>query len=173
MKKLFFLLTVIFLAQVLPLFAKQNRDIVFNLGTDFKKVALGTGIEVNRNSADYIAPAVSVLFDVSLHKRFSLGFRSNISADRENIKFKIFTIDVLITPRIYISTRLGHPASGFFLEGQMGESFIYINSRLKRVTNGGVCAGYRLSNSIFYLEPQFRFGYPYLFAAGITTGIKF
>ena len=46
-------------------------------------------------------------------------------------------------------------------------------SQLKNVFNAGVCTGYRFSTASLYLEPQVRFGYPYLIGAGVTVGLKF
>ena len=75
--------------------------------------------------------------------------------------------------RLYISAMNGRPVSGFFIEAQGGESFLYINSQLKNVFNAGVCTGYRFSTASLYLEPQVRFGYPYLIGAGVAVGLKF
>ena len=177
MKKSIFLFGLLIVVSIYPLFAKQknDRDLIFEIGPNYKKVAFGTEVEMNMNSLNSFAPAACILFDVGLGKRFSMGVRGNLSYDKESLKEdkKIFTSEVLATMRLYISTLQNRPIAGFFIEVQGGESFIYINSELKNVFNAGVCAGYRFSNSSLYLEPQLRFGYPYLIGAGIATGLKF
>ena len=153
----------------------QKVEQLLGRAPNYKKVALGVGIEMNKNSPEFFAPAASLLFDFSLGRKFSLGARVNLSYDKESIKVnnQIYTIEALATMRLYISAMNGRPVSGFFIEAQGGQSFLYINSQLKNVFNAGVCTGYRFSTASLYLEPQVRFGYPYLIGAGVTVGLKF
>ncbi len=177
MRKTIFLFVLLIVVYGYPLLAKQNtgRDLIFELVPDYRKVALGAGVEMNRNSLNSFAPAVSILFDFSLGERFSLGLRSNLSYDKESLKDgnRIFTSEILATMRLYISTVQNRPVSGFFIEVQGGESILYINSQLKNAFNVGVCTGYRFSTASLYLEPLVRFGYPYLIGAGVAAGLRF
>ena len=153
----------------------QKAEQLLGRAPTYKKVAVGVGAEINKNSPDYFAPAAAVLFDFSLGRKFSLGARINLSYDKESAKLQnqILTIETLASMRLYFAAMNGRPVSGFFIEAQGGEAFLFINSQLKNVMSGGVCTGYRFSTASLYLEPQVRFGYPYLFGAGINIGLKF
>ena len=63
--------------------------------------------------------------------------------------------------------------SGIYLEAQAGVSSLLVDSKLKTVFNAGGAAGYRFTLGSFYVEPELRFGYPYMCGAGLAAGMRF
>ena len=83
------------------------------------------------------------------------------------------TLETLAVSRYYIASFSGEPTTGFFVEAQAGGLFLFVKSRLRPTFSAGACAGYRLAVGNFYLEPGLRFGYPYIFGAGLAAGMRF
>jgi hypothetical protein len=139
----------------------------------YKKVSVGICSEVNKNSLEFVAPATGLTFDYSLWRKISVGTSLFVSYDLREKNNELVILETLGFLRFYIVSFSGEPVSGFFTEVQAGASTFFINSNIKKVFNGGAGAGYRFVFSNFYLEPEVRFGYPYLFGCGISAGIRF
>ena len=139
----------------------------------YKKVALGFGAEVNKNSLDSVAPAGSVTFDYSIFRKVSLGVKMFASFDIKEKDNNLTVLEPLALLRIYLVSPSGEPGTGMFLEGLGGASILLVDSDVKVVANGGGGFGYRLAFGNFYIEPEIRVGYPYIFGAGLSAGCRF
>ena len=139
----------------------------------YKKASLGLIAEVNRNSLEFIAPAIGFTFDYSPWRKISAGSRLSVSYDLHEKKNELVILETLAYLRVYIVSLTGEPVSGLFTELEAGASTLFINTNIKATFNGGAGAGYRFIFNNFYLEPEVRFGYPYLFACGISAGMRF
>ena len=139
----------------------------------YKKASLGLIAEVNKNSLEFIAPAIGFTFDYSLWRKISAGSRLSVSYDLHEKKNELVILETLAYFRFYIVSLSGEPVSGLFTELEAGASTLFINTSIKATVNGGAGAGYRFIFNNFYLEPEVRFGYPYLFACGISAGMRF
>ena len=137
------------------------------------KAAIGAHIEANKNSLDFIAPAVGITFDYGLARKFSLGAKLIASYDIQEKDNTLFIMEPLFAIRCYLVSPSGEPVSGLFIEGQAGISLIFVNSEMTNTFNAGGAIGFRFVSNNFYIEPIFRGGYPYLFGLGITTGFRF
>ena len=137
------------------------------------KAAIGACIEANKNSLDFIAPALGVAFDYGLTRRLSVGAKLVASYDSHEKDNTLFIMEPLFTARFYLVSPTGEPTSGLFLEGLGGASILLVNSDTTAVGNIGGGIGYRFSLGSFYIEPAFRAGYPYLFGIGMSAGIRF
>ena len=153
-------------------YSQKTAQLLGNAST-YKKVAIGGIGEINKNSIAFVAPAAGVTFDFSLWRKFSVGAKIILSYDYHEKQNQIFTIETLGTLRYYIVSFSGEPVSGIYLEAQGGISSLIVDSKLKTVFNAGGAAGYRFRLGSFYIEPELRFGYPYMCGAGLAAGMRF
>ena len=153
-------------------YSQKTAQLLGNAST-YKKVAIGGIGELNKNSIQFVAPAVGATFDFSLWRKFSVGAKVLLSYDYHEKQNQIFTIETLGTLRYFIVSFSGEPVSGIYLETQGGISAISVDSKLKTVFNAGGATGYRFTLGSFYIEPELRFGYPYICGAGIAAGMRF
>ena len=151
----------------------QKTEQLLDRAPKYKKVSVGLLAEANKNSLEFIAPAVGFTFDYSIARKASIGARLSVSYDLHEKNNELVTLDTLGYLRFYIVSLSGEPVSGLFAELQGGVSSFFVNSNIKTVFNGGAGAGYRFTFGNFYLEPELRFGYPYLFGSGISVGMRF
>ncbi len=153
-------------------YSQKTAQLLGN-ASSYKKVAVGGIGEINKNSIEFIAPAAGLSFDFSLWRKFSVGAKVLLSYDYHEKQNQILTIETLGTLRYYIVSFSGEPVSGIYLEAQAGASSLLVDSKLKTVFNAGVASGYRFTLGSFYVEPEIRFGYPYMCGAGLAAGMRF
>lgn len=153
-------------------YSQKTAQLLGNAST-YKKVAIGGIGEINKNSIEFVAPAAGIAFDFSLWRKFSVGAKILLNYDYHEKQNQIFTIETLGTLRYYIVSFSGEPVSGIYLEAQGGISSLIVDSKLKTVFNAGGAAGYRFTLGSFYIEPELRFGYPYMCGAGLAAGMRF
>lgn len=153
-------------------YSQKTAQLLGNAST-YKKVAIGGIGEINKNSIAFVAPAAGVTFDFSLWRKFSVGAKILLSYDYHEKQNQIFTIETLGTLRYYIVSFSGEPVSGIYIEAQGGISSLIVDSKLKTVFNAGGATGYRFTLGSFYIEPELRFGYPYMCGAGLAAGMRF
>lgn len=153
-------------------YSQKTAQLLGN-ASSYKKVAVGGIGEINKNSIEFVAPAAGLSFDFSLWRKFSIGAKVLLSYDYHEKQNQILTIETLGTLRYYIVSFSGEPISGIYLEAQFGASSLLVDSKLKTVFNAGGAAGYRFTLGSFYVEPEIRFGYPYMCGAGLAAGMRF
>ena len=137
-----------------------------------KKVAVGLITEINKNSLDYLSPAIGFSFNYVLSKKFALGAKLNLSYDINETNNQFYTLETIGLLRFYIGSFSGKPTSGFFLEFLGGCSTLIVNSNIYTIVNLGGSTGYRLTIGSFFLESELRVGYPYIFGTGINLGFQ-
>jgi len=121
--------------------------------------------EANGNSRQNIAAGgiLSVGFDINDY--FSIGFKKAYSAD-----FNGLTVaeDALFF-RYYPIVSLG-----LFLQADLGTSVFFEENKNILAAAGGLVAGWRFNiGNNFYIEPQARGGYPFIWGFGINAGARF
>ena len=142
----------------------------------YYKSALGFMAEANKNCVESIAPAGGISFDYSFVRRFSFGLKAVVSYDLYGKRVdenEVVTFEPLATLRAYVASPSGEPGAGLFLEGQGGATILFVNDEVRSVGNAGVSLGYRTAIGNAYIEPYLRGGYPYLFGAGLSLGVRF
>lgn len=137
------------------------------------KAAIGLQVEANKNSLDAIAPAVGFTFDYGLARKFALGAKIIASYDSNEKDNTLFVVEPLLTARLYLVSPTGEPLAGLFFEGEGGYSLLFVNSEMTSVFNAGGTVGFRFVFNQFYVEPELRCGYPYLFGIGLGAGLRF
>ena len=153
-------------------YSQKTAQLLGNAST-YKKVAVGGICELNKNSIQFAAPGVGISFDYSFWRKLSVGAKVLLSYDVLEKDNQLLTIETLGTVRYYIVSFSGESVSGFYLEAQAGVSSLVFDSKFKTAFNAGGSAGYRFTLASFYIEPELRFGYPYMCGAGITAGMRF
>ena len=139
----------------------------------YYKASVGIGAELNKNSLDSVAPGFLLGFDYSVARKVSLGAKILASYDFKETNNSFLVLESLVSFKWYLVSPSGEPVSGLFLEGLAGADFLIVDSNLKISANGGGALGYRAGFRNFYLEPEVRFGYPYIFGAGLNLGVRF
>lgn len=151
----------------------QKTEQLLGRAPSFKKFAAGAIFGLNKNSIQSVAPAFGLCFDYSFHRKFSVGAKIIASVDIGEKENKVFSLETLAIARYYLASFSGEPATGFFAEAQVGAMFLFVNSKPRHALSAGACAGYRFAINSFYVEPQLRFGYPYICGFGIAAGMRF
>ncbi len=152
--------------------SSKTEQLLHHAATIYKS-ALGLILEGNKNSVSSIAPAVGIVLDYNITRRFSVGAKVLLSYDAFEKQNTIYTIEPLCFLRWYMVSPTGEPSAGLFAEMQCGEELLLINSDFFTAFSGGLSFGFRIPTGSFYFEPFLRGGYPYMFGAGINAGFRF
>lgn len=139
----------------------------------YKKASVGAIAEMNKNSVGFVSPGIGISFEYSFFRIFTLGAKAVISQDFKETDNQVTTLEALGCARFYLASFSGEPVSGFFVEAQGGISTLFINSTTTIVGNFGGSTGCRFTFGSFYVEPEVRFGYPYIFGCGVVAGLRF
>lgn len=140
---------------------------------NYYKTSIGICTEVNKNSISYVAPAAGLYFDYSFFRKISFGGKIIASYDAFEKENSIYSLEPLAVLRIYLVSPSGEPSTGFYIEGTCGADIIFSNENVHSTFDGGAGFGFRKEFNSFYIEPIARFGYPYIFAVGLGTGLRF
>ena len=140
---------------------------------NYYKMSIGIFAEVNKNSISYIAPAAGICFDYSFFRKISVGGKLIASYDAFEKENTIYSLEPLAVLRVYLVSPSGEPSTGFYIEGTGGADIIFSNENVHTVFDAGAGFGFRKEFDSFYIEPMARFGYPYIFAIGFGTGLRF
>jgi len=132
---------------------------------------LGVGGETAFYSARGLSYAYS--FALGYGSGSSIGLKGSFFSNGQGLK--VFEVDLLL--RFYTFGK--NTYYGPFIQILGGASMINYDNPLKipsgtGVLNIGLGIGWRyLFANRFFLEPAFRFGYPYFMGLGISAGIRF
>ena len=140
---------------------------------NYYKTSIGICAEVNKNSISYVAPAAGIYFDYSFFRKISLGGKLIASYDAFEKENTVYSLEPLAALRVYLVSPGGEPSTGFYIEGTGGADIIFSNENVYTVFDAGGGFGFRKEFDSFYIEPTVRFGYPYIFAIGFGTGLRF
>ncbi|WP_303921178.1 hypothetical protein [Treponema berlinense] len=151
----------------------QKAEQLLGRAPRYKKASAGLLLETNKNSLDFIAPSLGFAFDYSPWRKFSMGTKGTVSYDVYEKNNELVTLETLFFFKFYIVSLSGEPVSGIYTELQAGCSTFFVNSGIMTGFNGGISTGYRFVMDNFYIEPEFRFGYPYIFGCGVYAGMRF
>jgi hypothetical protein len=164
----YFLLCVLLLALAWTAFAQEDEGGAVTV-PEGKHLAASLGLEGNNNNPHGAALGFTYALDYRLHRYFAAGLRGGFSANfsRSN------TVETAAAAYFVIP----YETLDFFLYGGIGVSgiFTYETSMAKILLEGG--GGVRVPLEIFhiidYIEGSVRFGYPFLWGAGVMVGKRF
>jgi len=132
-----------------------------------RKVAIGMGPEWNMNSHYNFAGGMVLGLDFNLPS-VPLALGINVSGSYNFLQTVVLEAAPFL--RWYFA---GLRHTGLFVQADAGFSFIMEETNRFPMFMGGLRAGYRLPlGSSFYIEPFARGGYPFVFGAGLTAGIR-
>lgn len=146
---------------------------LFGRAANYCKSSLGFLLEGNKNSVLKFSPGAGIYFDYNFTRRLTMGIKTLMSYDVFNEENSIYTLEPAGFLRIYLVSPSGEPSTGIFIEADGGLSFIFVDDDTKYSTSGGINLGFRKGLNSFYIEPNLRVGYPYMFGAGLNFGLRF
>lgn len=124
-------------------------------------------------TASYVAPAAGIYFDYSFFRKISFGGKIIASYDAFEKENSIYSLEPLGVLRVYLVSPSGEPSTGFYIEGTAGADIIFSNENIHTAFEASAGFGFRKEFDSFYIEPMARFGYPYIFALGFGTELRF
>jgi hypothetical protein len=128
-------------------------------------VFTGLGAEVNGNSHEGIAYSGGLSLGLDVNRYFALGLKTMISSYSGMMALEqaelIRLYFPLQRPGPFVQAELG--AFTFFEDGESYLTFL-----------GGLALGWRfVIGKNWYMEPAVRGGYPFIWGAGISIGLRF
>jgi len=130
----------------------------------------GLGIETNANTRNGAALGGGLTLGYDINDMFAAGAKVMFS-------FNFDTITTLETAgffRYYFSSLLPLPLGVLFAHAELGASFFFEEQSAYPAFYGGLAAGWRFTVwEGLYLEPLFRFGYPFAWGVGLSLGCRF
>jgi len=139
---------------------------------NYYKTSFGLIFEGNFYSLRGVAPCAGFVFDYAILKRLAVGVEANFTKEISS-ELSIFTIEPLSTVRYYLVSPSGEYGTGVFGEVQAGCALISVEDNFCVSVAAAVQLGYRFSLKRFYVEPYIRAGYPLIFGAGASFGVRF
>jgi hypothetical protein len=132
--------------------------------TKLQRLSAGFGIEANNNNRSGAAFGPVVALDWQPVRLIVAGVRGSFSAN--------FGFSNTLEAEGFVRLILPLKNVDLFLQGGAGLSqiFIYEGNSAHFLYGGG--AGARIWLGRFYVEPQFRMGFPFLWSAGVTGGYQ-
>ncbi|MCL2805432.1 MAG: hypothetical protein FWD26_05780 [Treponema sp.] len=128
-------------------------------------VFFGLGGEVNANAREGIAAGGTLSIGVDINRYFSAGVKKTYSVDFKDIT----TIEDAVFFRFYPLPKLR-----VFIQAELGTYVLYEEGNTQPTLLGAFVAGVRIPiGSYFYIEPQVRGGYPFIWGGGLIAGINF
>jgi hypothetical protein len=126
------------------------------------------GAEINGNSRESFAAGGNLAFGLELNQHFTAGlkiaFNHNFNETGDLEAGGLF--------RYYLPTLFN--ISGFFAQAEIGTSILFEDGQSYPAFLIGIGAGYRFFPAEkFFVEPAFRFGYPFIWGIGISAGLRF
>ncbi|MCL2809935.1 MAG: hypothetical protein FWD24_07750 [Treponema sp.] len=126
----------------------------------------GVGNELNGNSYNNMVISVDLTLGLDVNSFFCVAAKSSFHNDLNNVN--------VIEPRLLLRTYLSTGRVRPFIQTEGGCVIISIYDETHFMISAGLTTGCRFNFSRFiYLEPAFRLGYPYLWGAGVTAGLRF
>ena len=125
---------------------------------------MGLGGEANGNSEERPAAGAVLSLGLDINRYFALGLKNTISFSFDELN----VLENAVFLRFYpIKTQR------LFLQAELGASLLFEDDKTWPVFLGGFCVGWRFNfGRYFYLEPSARGGYPFIWGAGLTAGIR-
>ena len=127
---------------------------------------IGLDLEGNMNTREKAAMAGGLSFGFDWEQNFTLGFRATYSNNLNTVS--------CVQPTVFFRYYPFIKSSGFFMQGELGAVLFFEYGDLFPAIQGGLAAGWRFNlGKTWYLEPSIRGGYPYIWGAGLTVGIRY
>lgn len=130
------------------------------------KFSIGLGPELNMNTPDIFAGGVHLSLDFSFSTFLAAGLF--FAGSYNFVDTTAIEIGGLV--RSYLP---GKDHLGLFAQIDFGTTLILYNDEMTPAPMGGLRAGYRFGiGTGSYVEPFFRFGYPYFIGVGAIAGMR-
>ena len=135
-----------------------------------KALFIGLGTELNAYSRQNAAAGGGFFAGFDLNRYFAAGLKIGFFHNMGTIA----TLEPLAFFRYYILRQQRPPGlGGFFVQAETGYAACFEYGEAFHAFSGGLSAGWRIVTKNWGIEPAVRFGYPYIWGAGITAGYRF
>ncbi|MDR2964746.1 MAG: hypothetical protein LBU88_03120 [Treponema sp.] len=126
----------------------------------------GFGAELNANSRKSVAVGGNLSFGMGINELFDAGFKAGYS-------YGMDTLSTLEFQGLFRYKNLPFNITGLFVQAELGAVIFFYEGDTYPSFLGGLAAGWRIfpGSGNWYIEPQVRAGYPFLWGVGITVGI--
>ncbi|ULQ60846.1 hypothetical protein K7I13_06155 [Brucepastera parasyntrophica] len=132
------------------------------------KMSAGLLLEANANTREGVSFGGGLRFDYLVLDFLAVGTQVSVSSDFA----ELVTLEPSALVRWYVPV-LGGDGKGLFVQGNLGASLIFEEGELTPAILGGLAAGYRFVFGSWFVEPFGRGGYPFLWGAGVSAGLRF
>lgn len=127
---------------------------------------IGPGIEASGNGRESAAMTASLILGVDINEIFAAGVKVAFSHDFN-------TVSALEPQAFFRWYFLESRWRGPFVELQAGGTVFLEHGKGFPAFQGGISAGWRFDlGEFFYVEPSARGGYPYIYGAGVSFGVR-
>jgi hypothetical protein len=128
----------------------------------------GIDAETAANTRKGAALGGGLQLGVDMNEKFAAGINLSLTSDFDIIT----TVETSVFFRYYPA--LPFHISGIFAQIQAGIVTFFEGDKTLSTFLGGLAAGWQFEfGEDFYVEPFLRAGYPFIWGAGVTLGIRF
>jgi outer membrane protein OmpA-like peptidoglycan-associated protein len=129
-------------------------------------VFAGLGAEANAETREGFAAGGGLTLGFDINESFAAGVKGFFSSNFDTVS----TLETAAFFRWYLPL----PVKGFFIQADLGGSFIFEDGENYPVFLGGLSAGWRyVFKNNLYIEAAVRGGYPFVWGAGLSVGYRF
>jgi len=126
----------------------------------------GVGPEINAYTREGFALGANLLVGIGINPQMAAGIKAGFFHNLDTVS----ALDVTAFYRYYLPL----PVDGFFAQLDVGSVILFEFDESFPAVSGGLNVGWRYNiSSNWYIEPAARFGYPYIWAVGLTAGYVF
>ena len=122
--------------------------------------------ETKANTREGAAVGGGLSFGLDLNRHFCLGLKTAFTFNLDTVS----ALEPTAIFRYYLPLKI----SGPFVQAELGAVVFFEYGKAYPAPLGGVSAGWRFNLAKnWYLEPAFRTGYPFIWGASLSTGLRF
>ena len=126
---------------------------------------LGLGPEISGHTRSGVAVGGVFSAGLAINTQFAAGVRASFFSDMDELT----TLEPVAFFRYYLPLQM----KGLFAQAEAGGAFFFEQNETFISISAGISAGWRYElNQRFYVEPTLRFGYPFMWGAGVIAGIQ-
>ena len=126
----------------------------------------GLGAESKANTREGAAVGGGLSFGFDLNQHFALGLKTAFTFNMDTVS----AVEPAALFRYYLPLKLFGP----FVQAELGTVIFFEYGKSYPAFLGDLSAGWRfVLGKNWYLEPAFRAGYPFIWGASLSAGLRF
>ena len=131
----------------------------------------GASLEFNNHNKDGGATGGGLMAAYQVNRQFAFGIRASFFAVTGYYAGNLSSFE----PKAFFRYNLPWAwANGLFAQLEAGSVVYFYHNDVFPAFSGGLGIGWRYGfTDVFFIEPALRFGYPFMWGAGLTAGLSF